>query len=698
MSLSEILSTAVSGLGAAQGGLRTVSSNIANINTPGYARERTVTTSNAVQGRGAGVIVGEPARVADRFLESAVYTRSSATSAAATTANYLARLDAALGEPGAATSLPARLDAVEAAAIRLTGTQAGNLAVGEFTDTVEDALFSMRQFATDIDQLRGEAAVDIASSINRTNSLLSQVHELNGEIGQLTASGRTASGLENRRNAVVEELGSLIAINVRHQTGGRLEIETAGGTTLLDQRLRVLDYPPDNSDQAQKDYPPVSLRFAGENGTPGPATGTVLDGPAIGGRIGALMSLRDARLPQVADDIARLQRGLAAALNQVANEATASPPPTVLEGRATGLAGNDIARFSGRAIFAVTDRSGVITARTEVDFDSLGAAATVDDVVAVINAGLGGRANASFTDGQLTIRSTSATEGVVVAPGDPPAIRGGNGFAHFFGLNDITQGTASSVGSGFTAADPHGFGAGETAEIVLRDSAGRLLGRTTMRADDGSSWGDIVSNLNSGSLGGFGAFRLATDGQMVFDANPATGSTVLSITSDSTNRRATGNSFTQLSGLIPRDPGVADTDVRAAFRDDPSRVGIAFFDTSAVVGQRSVGAGDRRAANAYSAAFTERYNLAENGAPATLSAHSANILGAVGSAAGRASDNLALAEARQSDAVNRRDSFSAVNIDEELAQMVILQNSYSAAARVVSTASEMYDTLLQMVR
>ena len=29
--------------------------------------------------------------------------------------------------------------------------------------------------------------------------------------------------------------------------------------------------------------------------------------------------------------------------------------------------------------------------------------------------------------------------------------------------------------------------------------------------------------------------------------------------------------------------------------------------------------------------------------------------------------------------------------------MVILQNSYSAAARVISTASEMYDTLLNMV-
>jgi flagellar hook-associated protein 1 FlgK len=66
--------------------------------------------------------------------------------------------------------------------------------------------------------------------------------------------------------------------------------------------------------------------------------------------------------------------------------------------------------------------------------------------------------------------------------------------------------------------------------------------------------------------------------------------------------------------------------------------------------------------------------------------------------AAQAKDQLQDATARRDDAVNRRDSFSGVNIDEELSQLVVLQNSYSAAARVMSTATEMYDTLLAMVR
>ena len=40
---------------------------------------------------------------------------------------------------------------------------------------------------------------------------------------------------------------------------------------------------------------------------------------------------------------------------------------------------------------------------------------------------------------------------------------------------------------------------------------------------------------------------------------------------------------------------------------------------------------------------------------------------------------------------------SGVNVDEELAQMVVLQNSYSAAARVLTTVSSMYVALLNMV-
>ena len=41
-------------------------------------------------------------------------------------------------------------------------------------------------------------------------------------------------------------------------------------------------------------------------------------------------------------------------------------------------------------------------------------------------------------------------------------------------------------------------------------------------------------------------------------------------------------------------------------------------------------------------------------------------------------------------------SESGVNIDEELSNMVVFQNAYQASARIVQTANEMFDILLNL--
>jgi flagellar hook-associated protein 1 FlgK len=46
---------------------------------------------------------------------------------------------------------------------------------------------------------------------------------------------------------------------------------------------------------------------------------------------------------------------------------------------------------------------------------------------------------------------------------------------------------------------------------------------------------------------------------------------------------------------------------------------------------------------------------------------------------------------------NKMASLTGVSLDEEGANMVRYQNSYNAAAKVVSTVQEMYDTLMNMV-
>jgi flagellar hook-associated protein FlgK len=45
----------------------------------------------------------------------------------------------------------------------------------------------------------------------------------------------------------------------------------------------------------------------------------------------------------------------------------------------------------------------------------------------------------------------------------------------------------------------------------------------------------------------------------------------------------------------------------------------------------------------------------------------------------------------------RMDATTSVNVDEELANMVLFQNAYTASARIITTANEMFDSLLQAV-
>jgi flagellar hook-associated protein 1 FlgK len=53
-------------------------------------------------------------------------------------------------------------------------------------------------------------------------------------------------------------------------------------------------------------------------------------------------------------------------------------------------------------------------------------------------------------------------------------------------------------------------------------------------------------------------------------------------------------------------------------------------------------------------------------------------------------------EALRMELTNRRSEVQGVNLDEEMAQMIIFQNAYNAAARLIQTTQEMYDVLTAM--
>jgi len=697
VSLNEILGSAISGLAASQAGLRSVSNNIANVGTPGYARETVAQTTRVTAGRVNGVTVGEPSRVADRFLEATVFRRSGDMGSADVTSNYMNRLQSLLGAPGSEFGLPAQLDAIDSAAVAMTGTQASPQAVASFAANVQGAISSLNQLGNDVEGLKGDVQSEVGDTVERVNSLLVRINDLNHSVARLDGAGYSSAGVADQRMAAIEELSGLIKLTVRQQPDGKVSLDTASGIPLLDNRLRQLSLPASNGPQAS--YPTITLRFADTATGPGAATGDKLDSASVGGKLGGLIDLRDRTLPAFSEKLGVLFTGLSQTLNSVSNAGTTVPAPARLDGRASAMTGTDRLGFTGSAVFAVTKATGELVSSMTVDFSALPANATLNDVLVTINTGLLGSATASFSGGVLSFKANSPGNGVVIAQdATTPSDRGGVGFSQYFGMNDMVRSATSAlVPSGFKPGDPHGFVAGQTTSFVLRDASGRALTSYTMTGQSGSTFGDLVAELNASPLNGFGSFAMDTKGRIQFSPSANVLGTSLSVTSDSTDRFGTGQSFSRIVQMTGESSGLTTASVRPDILTSPGKLGLARFQQGLAIGARVLGAGDNRGATAFVDALAANVDLGKDGINST-SARAASLLGSAGTAASQAASSLADATARRDDAVNRRDSFSGVNIDEELSNMVVLQNSYSAAARVISTASDMYDTLLSMIR
>jgi flagellar hook-associated protein 1 FlgK len=120
-----------------------------------------------------------------------------------------------------------------------------------------------------------------------------------------------------------------------------------------------------------------------------------------------------------------------------------------------------------------------------------------------------------------------------------------------------------------------------------------------------------------------------------------------------------------------------------------------------LVGEIAITPGDNRGAFALAAAgqASVSFNAAGN-----LAAHSNTLVGYAAVLVGDSALYAAGAEDLASDftalfnALNHKSqSLSGVNVDEELAYMIVLQNAFSASARLIATVDEMFDDLLSIV-
>lgn len=238
--MSDLLAIGASGVRAYQSALTTVSENIANAATPGYARRtadlREVAGASGVySGRtiagGQGVIVAGVTRSADPFRAAEVRTASADLARSETGVGWLDRIETALtgnqlgdrltGFFNAATRIAADPTAIPP---RTAMLEAAASVAGAFSATGK----TFDGLAADLDATGGNAA----ASLTDLGAALAKV---NDGLGRALPGSSGAAQLTDRRDALLEQMSALSDVSVATDRAGRATVRlgNAGGPVFV---------------------------------------------------------------------------------------------------------------------------------------------------------------------------------------------------------------------------------------------------------------------------------------------------------------------------------------------------------------------------------------------------------------------------------------------------------------------------------
>lgn len=704
MSIDSIINSSLTGLFTNQAALSVTSNNIANVNTEGYSRLDIATSAIVLSGEAAGVQIDKIYRIVDTYLNDAHRSALSNSAEYEIQSSFHDRIQGQLGAPDSESSLAGRINQVYTSLADLTLNPSDALRRQGWLADIDSTLQGISQLSDTIQVLRGDASQRMADQIEVLNTQLERIHTLNPLIAAEKLSGNSGGSLEGQMDAALAEVSKYISINVSYNADGTVIVSGATGQILVDKSLYKLSYDSPGTSTAETNYPLIQIfrvdRDTGELIEPG----RDYDASISSGSLRGLLDLRDVQLRDYALSVGELGANLMDQFNAVHNTLSAVPAPNVLVGGQTAVAGTNPPNFTGIVTFAITDASNNLVAKHTVDFDGA-PPATFNALITQVNAGLAGAGTLSLVNGVMTMTATNATDGVVISDDlVAPSDRGGRGFSHYFGMNDLITADQNGIyANGFLGTDTHGMAAAETISFEVADRFGRNIASVSVPVT-GTTFNDMVGELNNAAgLGAYFTFAMGADGVLTWSENPAFDGIRLSAVSDSTNVNSTGVTFTNLFGVgykyymdAAKDMGIAERiDI------DVSLLSMSQFDHTAAVGASAIALGDQAGALRFQDFETKLVSFRQAGeinkTNATLSQYLNQVLGNAGQMANRAGNLANDYGTMRLELEKRRMDVGGVNLDEELANMIVYQNAYNASARMLTSAQELFDTLLRAV-
>ncbi len=421
-SLGLALRNAVSGMQATQTAIETVSNNIANARNPDYHRQKVNLASRSILGTGSGVRVESVTRVVDRFLTADLIQNHSQRAQSEVLERFFDQMQNLFGTVASDNSIGRRITKIADTLESLSNTPSGLSEQSNVLSAIESFVDHLSQLSKNIQGLREEADQRIGDSVQTINEQSILIRKLNTDIARALGTGQQAGALEDERDAAVAKIAEQIDITTFERPANHeLVVLTRSGRALADYGATPLDH---------RSAAQLSSEITHSGGD---VSGIILNGEDItnhikGGRLGALIAMRDTILPDLGAAIGQLSSTLSEQLNAAANTGSSFPPPQQLVG-SRRFNTNDIIgtteSVSGTLRLAVLDRDGDYVdsgfGRADIldlDLKSLalaqGGVLTVGSVVEAIDNGLSSASAYLDSRGRLVIETLESGHGVAI--------------------------------------------------------------------------------------------------------------------------------------------------------------------------------------------------------------------------------------------------------------------------------------------
>lgn len=300
MAISTI-GNALSGLKAAQGSINVIADNIANAGTPGYTR-KTLPQETRINeiGEGFGIKLNEIIRKVDMTLVRDMFNQNSLTQYYSTREDYLSRLQAFHGASETENAISSELQRLNDAFTELTVTPEDLGLLRTVLTQAKSTAAKFNDLSNTLTQLRNDTQAETKVTVERVNALLENVHNLNVQINSQFSSGRSTANLKDKMDEVLKELSEYMDIKFYGIENDQTVVMTDGGITLVDKSPRELIFNPIplGAESSYGNANQATLELKGEGGLTAASANIDLTGEEIGGKIGALMELRDTTFPQ----------------------------------------------------------------------------------------------------------------------------------------------------------------------------------------------------------------------------------------------------------------------------------------------------------------------------------------------------------------------------------------------------------------